>query len=497
MSIVAGLRRLPGDDARTRELEAVRAAHEVKSGTEKVAHGNASLSQRTEEQASSLEETASSMEEMTSTVKQNADDAQQANPLALNAAVEAARAGAQGRGFAVVASEVRNLASRSTEAAKEIEALLRDSVGKVDDGAKLIEQSGATLTEIVGAVKKVADIVAEIAAASLEQSAGIEQVDKAVMSIDEATQQNAALVEEAAAAADSAAGREPRGGGSYAALEVGVGRPPFAGRERRVGEVRRRAAHGAVQHQVVGEAEVLDREAVAALPRAVGTLRHGTAEPLDRTLRERSRIATVGEQRPPERAQESHLEGRTDVRAGPAERRHVDDAGIAVVHRALQRVVDHERLHAGRQAGIHVDDVERVDAVQPVARADRDLEPADLAGVRREDVRPGQVDLLQRACLADCGTRSLRGFMPVRESGERLRSRCAERLIQSSAPARSPLTTARGSPGSQSTTVCLYRASVALRSAVHTRSSVARSGAALHAALLTEESFEHPAFCRG
>jgi methyl-accepting chemotaxis protein len=141
------------------------------------------------------------MEEMTSTVKQNADDAQQANPLALNAAVEAARAGAQGRGFAVVASEVRNLASRSTEAAKEIEALLRDSVGKVDDGAKLIEQSGATLTEIVGAVKKVADIVAEIAAASLEQSAGIEQVDKAVMSIDEATQQNAALVEAASAAA--------------------------------------------------------------------------------------------------------------------------------------------------------------------------------------------------------------------------------------------------------------------------------------------------------
>ncbi|MFO0334467.1 MAG: chemotaxis protein CheW [Pseudomonadota bacterium] len=141
MSIVAGLRRLPGDDARTRELEAVRAAHEVKSGTEKVAHGNASLSQRTEEQASSLEETASSTEEMTSTVKQNAD------------------------------------------------------------GAKLIEQSGATLTEIVGAVKKVADIVAEIAAASLEQSAGIEQVDEAVMSIDEATQQNAALVEAASAAA--------------------------------------------------------------------------------------------------------------------------------------------------------------------------------------------------------------------------------------------------------------------------------------------------------
>jgi methyl-accepting chemotaxis protein len=228
------------------------AAQEVSSGAEEISKGNANLSQRTEEQASSLEETASSMEEMTSTVKQNADNAQQANQLAvvaraqaekggtvvqqavaamqeinassrkiadiigvideiafqtnllaLNAAVEAARAGEQGRGFAVVASEVRNLASRSAGAAKEIKALIQDSVGKVGEGAKLVDQSGQSLTEIMTAVKKVADIVAEISAASQEQSSGIEQVNKAVMSMDEVTQQNAALVEEAAAAAEA------------------------------------------------------------------------------------------------------------------------------------------------------------------------------------------------------------------------------------------------------------------------------------------------------
>ena len=219
---------------------------------EVVRKGNISLSQRTEEQASSLEETASSMEEMTSTVKQTADNAGQANQLAiaarsqaekggavvgkavgamsainassrkiadiigvideiafqtnllaLNAAVEAARAGEQGRGFAVVASEVRNLAGRSATAAKEIKALIQDSVGKVEEGSKLVDQSGQTLEEIVQAVKKVTDIVAEIAAASQEQSTGIEQVNKAVMQMDEVTQQNAALVEQAAAAAEA------------------------------------------------------------------------------------------------------------------------------------------------------------------------------------------------------------------------------------------------------------------------------------------------------
>jgi len=225
---------------------------EVQTGAEEISRGNTNLSQRTEEQASSLEETASSMEEMTSTVKQTADNAGQANQLAmaarqqaekggtvvsaavtamngindaskkiadiigvideiafqtnllaLNAAVEAARAGEQGRGFAVVATEVRSLAGRSATAAKEIKALIQDSVAKVDEGSRLVDESGKTLEEIVGAVKKVTDIVAEIAAASREQSSGIEQVNRAVMAMDETTQQNAALVEEAAAASQA------------------------------------------------------------------------------------------------------------------------------------------------------------------------------------------------------------------------------------------------------------------------------------------------------
>jgi methyl-accepting chemotaxis protein len=127
----------------------------------------------------------------------------QTNLLALNAAVEAARAGEQGRGFAVVATEVRNLAGRSATAAKEIKALIQDSVARVEQGSKLVDESGRTLEEIVNAVKKVTDIVAEIAAASREQSSGIEQVNKAVMQMDTTTQQNAALVEEAAAASQA------------------------------------------------------------------------------------------------------------------------------------------------------------------------------------------------------------------------------------------------------------------------------------------------------
>jgi methyl-accepting chemotaxis protein len=240
-------------DSTTDLVKRVKAATgEVQQGAEEISRGNLNLSQRTEEQASSLEETASSMEQMTSTVRQTADNAGQANQLAmaarqqaekggavvssaitamggintasrkiadiigvideiafqtnllaLNAAVEAARAGEQGRGFAVVATEVRNLAGRSATAAKEIKALILDSVSKVEQGSKLVDESGHVLGDIVSSVKKVTDIVAEIAAASREQSSGIEQVNKAVMLMDSSTQQNAALVEQAAAASQA------------------------------------------------------------------------------------------------------------------------------------------------------------------------------------------------------------------------------------------------------------------------------------------------------
>ena len=236
--------------------EIAQAASSISNGAGEISQGNTDLSQRTEEQASSIEETASTMEEMTSVVKQNADNARQANQLAsgakqqaekggevvsaavnamaeintsskkiediisvideiafqtnllaLNAAVEAARAGEQGRGFAVVAGEVRNLAQRSAAAAKEIKGLIKDSVSKVEEGSRLVDESGNTLEEIVVASKKVSDIIAEIAAAGQEQAAGIDQINKAITQLESVTQQNAALVEEAAAASESMAGQ--------------------------------------------------------------------------------------------------------------------------------------------------------------------------------------------------------------------------------------------------------------------------------------------------
>ncbi|MDR5876789.1 methyl-accepting chemotaxis protein [Caballeronia sp. LZ032] len=249
--LFAGIERMRGN--LTTMVGAVhRGAESIDVGAHEIASGNTDLSQRTEEQAASLQETASSMEQLTSTVKQNADNARQAsqlavnasdiasrggevveqvvdtmhaiasssskvvdiigviegiafqtNILALNAAVEAARAGEEGRGFAVVAGEVRSLAQRSAAAAKEIKALIGDSSAKVDSGTELVARAGATMGEIVQAVRRVTDIMGEISAASEEQSDGIEQVNRAVTQMDSVTQQNAALVEQAAAAAAS------------------------------------------------------------------------------------------------------------------------------------------------------------------------------------------------------------------------------------------------------------------------------------------------------
>jgi methyl-accepting chemotaxis protein len=250
-------------------------AEAIASATQQIASGNGDLSQRTEQQAASLQETAASMEQLTATVKQNAENARQAsglannasdiatkgnevvsrvigtmgeindssrqiadiigviegiafqtNILALNAAVEAARAGEQGRGFAVVAGEVRSLAQRSATAAKEIKQLIGASVERVHNGSALVEQAGATMGEILQAVRRVTDIMGEIAAASEEQSSGISQVGRAVTQMDEVTQQNAALVEQATAAAASLQDQAVRLREAVNAFRVGEGQAP-------------------------------------------------------------------------------------------------------------------------------------------------------------------------------------------------------------------------------------------------------------------------------
>jgi methyl-accepting chemotaxis protein len=314
----------PGDDSSL--LHAIKSmrdrfAHivgEVRIGSESVAtasgeiaQGNNDLSARTEQQASALEATASSMEQLSATVKQNADNAGQANQLAqsastvaiqggkvvnqvvetmkginessrkisdiiqvidgiafqtnilaLNAAVEAARAGEQGRGFAVVASEVRSLAGRSAEAAKEIKALINASVERVEHGSALVDQAGSTMTEVVSSIRRVTDIMGEISAASVEQSTGVSQVGQAVTRMDQSTQQNAALVEEMAAAASSLRTQAQELVQTVAVFKLGAtervargvmpstaavrshkpGAPPFKGMDRRAGGTAQGAA---------------------------------------------------------------------------------------------------------------------------------------------------------------------------------------------------------------------------------------------------------------
>ncbi|CAB3771118.1 methyl-accepting chemotaxis protein [Paraburkholderia solisilvae] len=303
----------------------------IATATREIAAGNIDLSSRTEEQASALQETAASMEELTGTVKQNAENARQAsalaanaseiankgsgvvgqvvgtmgeinqssakiadiitiiegiafqtNILALNAAVEAARAGEEGRGFAVVAGEVRSLAQRSSAAAKEIKELIDTSVERVQTGSALVDEAGRTMTEIISAVQRVTDIMGEIAAASAEQSGGIDQVARAVTQMDEATQQNAALVEEAAAAAQSLEDQAQKLRTAVAVFdvddgEVGAGGGAGAPRGKSGASAalaRKPAARGAGHGTLSGAAQSVQKAARRAAPKSTQTAVH-------------------------------------------------------------------------------------------------------------------------------------------------------------------------------------------------------------------------------
>ena len=326
-SLFAAIKRM--QESLTRTVSAVRrGVDEINVGSREISAGNTDLSSRTEQQAASLEETAASMEQLASTVKQNADNARQANQLAasasdvaerggsavsevvttmqaisassrkiseivsvidgiafqtnilaLNAAVEAARAGEQGKGFAVVAGEVRSLAQRSAQAAKEIKGLIEDSVGKVGAGSQQVERAGATMQEIVASVKRVTDIMGEISAASEEQSSGIDQVNRAVSQMDEVTQQNAALVEEAAAAAGSLQEQAQRLAEAVAVFKINAGEvidvpAQQLAQQRRA--PRRRGGSGAGGAE--GSQGAGDRTAAAA----GGTAQAGAARDADR-----------------------------------------------------------------------------------------------------------------------------------------------------------------------------------------------------------------------